>query len=183
LSGNVLIGPLALLPCRADALGFGVLVTLACRNEKAWTWLNSHRSYILAAFLLFGCGVPFMLKYQRYVAIAGYTWLDAFYALLLLLAIVNPGRIVKTCFRSWLLVKLGMVSYAVYIFHEGINALFQYVIVGSQMHINHSLTLSVTFLSLAAVLLLAAASWRFMERPILRYAHAAFQYVPAAARD
>jgi peptidoglycan/LPS O-acetylase OafA/YrhL len=153
-----------------------VLIALACRNKGAWEWLASHRRNLSLAFLLLGCGVVVLLKYQKYLYIVGLTWIGAFYASLLLLTLVNPGRIGTSLFRSQVLIKLGTVAYAVYIFHQGINALFHFAIFGRGPSINSWSSLSVTVLSLITVILLAALSWKTFEKPLIRHAHAAYRY-------
>lgn len=159
-----------------DTLGFGVLVALACRNKEAWEWLASHRRHLYLAFLLLGCGMVVLLKYQRLLYVGGITWIAAFYAVLLLLTVVNPGRIETFCFRNHLLVKLGTVAYAVYIFHVGINGLLHFAIFGRTPSISDWSSLSVTLLSLVTVILLAALSWRVLEKPLIRRAHAMYRY-------
>ncbi len=175
-SGDPFIGPYTLLPCRADALGFGVLIALAARNERIWNWLVSHRSYLYAAFFFAGCGVLFLLKYQQWLYGPGLSWIAISYSLLLLLTLVNPGPLEKAVFRSTILVKLGTVAYAVYIFHQGIYGLYQYAFFGRQPVIDGWPSFFVTLLSIATVLLMAALSWRFLEKPLIRYAHANFSY-------
>ncbi len=175
-AGNTYMGPYTLLPCRADALGFGILVALACRNKRAWEWIASRRRHLYLAFLFLGCGVVFLLKYQRHLYTIGLTWIAAFYALLLLLIVVKPGRLETSCFRSRGLVTLGGVSYAVYIFHQGINAWLHFAIFGERSNVSNWSSLSVTLLSLIIVMLLAALSWRLIEKPLIRRAHALYRY-------
>jgi peptidoglycan/LPS O-acetylase OafA/YrhL len=121
----------------------------------------------------------FLTKYDRYANIIGASWIAAFYTSLLLLAIVNPGRIVNRLFCNRMLTQLGIVSYAVYIFHQGINDLIHFAIFGMYPSFRTWPTQLVTLLSLGAVFLLAAASWRFIEAPILKRARATFRYFPA----
>ena len=175
-SGNVYSGPYTLFFCRTDALGFGVLIAIACRNRRAWAWLESHRAHLYAAFLALGCGVGLFTLRQRYLYVFGLTWIAGFYASLLLLTVVNPGRIETFIFRSLLLSRLGTVSYAVYLFHQGINALFHLAIFGEQPAIVGWSTIGVTVLSLLTVLLLSAISWQFLEKPLIRHAHSTYQY-------
>jgi peptidoglycan/LPS O-acetylase OafA/YrhL len=175
-SGNHYFGPYTLLPCRADALGFGVLLALACRNKRAWEWLASHRRNLYWAFLLLGCGMAFLLKYQNFLYVFGLSWIAAFYASLLLLTVVNPGRMEITCFRSRILMALGTVAYAVYILHQGVNALFHFAILGRVPGNSTWSAISVTFLSLTAVMLLSALSWRLLEKPLIRRAQVCYRY-------
>ena len=178
-SGNGYFKPYILLPCRADALGFGVIIAIACRNRKAWMWLVSHRIHLCGAFLVLGCGVAFFTLRQRYVYTFGLTWIAAFYASLLLLAVVNPGKVETFIFRSRMLTKLGTVAYAVYLLHQGINALFHLAAFGGEPKIVGLSSLGVTLLSLGTVLLLAAISWKLLEKPLIRHAHLTYQYASA----
>ena len=182
LSGNDYYGPYTLLLSRADGLGMGVLIAMACRNERAWNWLAARRRYLYLALLLFGCGAAF-LYLRHYVEgrpfyVFGISWVAAFYATLLALAVVNPGRIVMLIFGNSLLKRLGTVAYAVYIFHEGVHRLLYLVFFGTEPDIRDWPSLGVTLLSLAIVMLLAALSWRVLEHPLIRRAHAKYRYAP-----
>ena len=121
----------------------------------------------------------FLTKYGGYVNILGASWIAAFYTSLLLLAIVKPGWIVNRLFCNRMLTQLGIVSYAVYIFHQGINGLMHFVIFGTPPSFRTGPAQLVTLLSLGAVFLLAAASWRFMEAPSLKRARALYRYLPS----
>jgi peptidoglycan/LPS O-acetylase OafA/YrhL len=176
LFGADLYALYTLLPCRADSLGLGVLVALACRNRTAWEWMGAHRRHLAWAFPVLGFGVALLIKYPRFVYTFGLTWIAAFYASLLLLILINPGPAEKGFFRSRIMVYLGTVAYAVYICHLGINALFHIAIFGRLPVVDGWLPLAVTMLSLVSVMLVSALSWRFLERPLIRHAHAAYRY-------
>ena len=175
------LAPYVLLPCRADALGFGVLVAILVRSEIVWTCLESHRKQIFLAFLLLGVGV-FRLLFIRepfgnpLFVCFGYSLLAAFYATLLLLVIVNPGRVEKLVFGWSPLVKLGIIAYAVYVFHQGVNFLWHGEVFGKTPSVNDWPAILLTLISLATVLLLAEISWRVMERPLIQRAHSRYRY-------
>jgi len=178
-SGNDYVGPQTLLPCRADALGAGVLIAIACRNKNAWAWLESHRPHLYAATLVLGCGLLFLSLREQYLYVFGLTWIAAFYATLFLLIVADPGRIEKAIFGSQLLKRLGTVSYSVYLFHEGINGIFHQVVFGREPRIVGLSSLGLTLLSLAVVLLLSAISWQLLEKPLIRHAHSTYKYAAA----
>jgi len=169
-----------LLPCRSDALGFGLLVAVACRNRTVWTWLVSYRRCVCWAFALLGLlgldGIlgGFVLGYG-WTAV-GYTWIAAFNTALLILAIVTPGRIVGPMFRNFALSWLGTVSYFVYLFHGGIQLLYHHVFFGQMPSVHNLPTLYVTVLSLVTVLVLAGISWRVLEKPLLKRAAMRYRY-------
>jgi peptidoglycan/LPS O-acetylase OafA/YrhL len=164
----------SLLPCRSDALGLGLLVAIACRNQTAWTWLGAHRRYVYAAFAVLGSGV---LVWTLWGLELGYTWLAGFYTSLLVLVVVTPGRVERLVFRSSLLSRLGTVAYAVYLFHLGILWLFHYAFAGAVPSIHDLSTLCITLFSAGTVLLLSAISWRVLEKPLIKRAHSRYHYV------
>jgi peptidoglycan/LPS O-acetylase OafA/YrhL len=174
-SGNPYVGPYTLLPCRADALGFGVLAALACRNKDAWLWLSTHRKHLYMALLSLGCAVAKLAHFDWLLYNIGLTCIDAFYAVLLLLAVVNPGRL-ESGFRNEVLVKVGTVSYAIYIFHLGINELIHFAVYGREARIVDWSSAFVTLASFAVVILLSALSWGLLEKPLIRHAHSAHRY-------
>jgi hypothetical protein len=49
-SGSPAVVSYTLLPTRADALAFGVLLALAYRHERTWNWFTTHRIYIYLVF-------------------------------------------------------------------------------------------------------------------------------------
>jgi peptidoglycan/LPS O-acetylase OafA/YrhL len=158
----------ALLPCRADALGFGLLIAIACRNQTAWTWLISHRRYVYLAYAILGFGIVF---WTVTTVRLGYTWMAAFYACLLVLVIANPTPGERKLFGSFVLVRLGTVAYAVCILR-----LYHYICFGAPPTIYNWPTLGVTILSLATVFVLSAISWQILERPLIKRARLKYRY-------
>ena len=183
IHGNPLIGPYVLLPARADALGFGVLVALACRSEAAWQWLASHRGLLFRVFILLGSGVVYLTLKPAGLYTVGLTWIAGFYATGLTLVVVNPGSVESAFFRGRALVQLGTLAYGVYLIHQGINYLFHYALLGAEPSINNWPALSVTVLSLIVVMLVSSLSWRLYERPLIRRAHSRYRYRTNSERD
>jgi peptidoglycan/LPS O-acetylase OafA/YrhL len=168
-----------LLPCRADALGYGVLIAILVRSKQAWNWIASHRGHLYSAFFVLGIGVCLLTRLPFASPLfmgLGFSMLGAFYAALLLLVIVNPGPGERLLFRWRPLMRLGKVAYAVYIFHAGISFLVHGFILGREPIVDGWTSILVTMFSLATVLLLANTSWRLMEQPLIRHAHAKFRY-------
>jgi peptidoglycan/LPS O-acetylase OafA/YrhL len=182
LTGSYHYGPYTLLPCRADSLGMGVLIAIASRNKRAWDWLADHRTQLYGIACLLGGGMALLSVRQQYFAvyIMGLTWIGAFYATVLVLALVNPGRIERLVFGNSWLRGLGTVAYAVYLFHQAINSLWHLAIFGRQPAITGWTSAGVTILALGSTLLVAAISWRVLEKPLIRRAHSRYKYDRAA---
>jgi peptidoglycan/LPS O-acetylase OafA/YrhL len=174
LSGAAYQAPYTLLPCRADALGWGVLLALALRDPRIFGVLQSHRRKAYPLILALGTGslaLSTMPVMSVWFIGAAYSCLAAFYALLLFVLVANPRQIEQRLFRFGPLVNLGTVAYAVYIFHQGINYLLHAAVFGAAPRIDGWGSALITSLSLATVLALAAVSWRFLEKPLIRRAH------------
>jgi len=166
-----------MLPCRADSLGCGVLIALAARDRTVWQWLCTHRRYIYTCFLIFSVGAALWTVRDFWLmAQIGYSWMAGLYASLLLLVLAKPSRIEQFVFRNWVLVKLGTVAYAVYLFHAGILRLYHCWWFGALPSVHNLATLGVTALALVTVLILAGASWRALESPLLQYARRRYRY-------
>lgn len=173
--GEFLYGPAMLLPCRAETFGLGVLAALACRNKTVWTWLGSHRWLLYCGLVISSSGFFLMVKYPAMLTGPPLSCVALFYMFLLLLAVVNPSRLESVCLGNNLLVYLGVISYAVYLFHMGVDGLVHLAIFGEQQ-VSTSLSICVSVLTIGIVLPLAALSWRFLEKPIISYGHKTFRH-------
>ena len=70
---------------------------------------------------------------------------------------------------------LGIIAYGVFMMHMAINELAHGLILGKEPHITNWADGSVTIAALGTTLLLAALSWHFFEKPIIRWGHS-FSY-------
>ena len=177
MSGADKVVMYTLLPCRADSLGLGVLVALACRNPAIWSWITSHRRYIYSAFSMFGFGVAMWTTREFPIMDRiGFTWMGAFYTCLLLLVLANPGPTERWIFGKSPLVRLGKIAYGVYLFHRGVLWLCHFLIFGRAPVVRDMATLLVTLLALVITLVLAELSWKFLEGPLVRQARSRYRY-------
>jgi peptidoglycan/LPS O-acetylase OafA/YrhL len=181
--GNEFFGPYVLLPSRADAFGFGILVALACRTKHIWLWFRAHRILIHVCLAILAGGLPILLKHEQVLYTLGLTWIAAFYASLLVLIVSNFGGVETICFRSRVLVQLGTLAYGIYILHDGLLALLRVAIFDGRDNVGNLSSLSVSAFSLIIVLVLATISWRYMERPLIRRAHATYRYAEQPRDD
>lgn len=178
LHGNDQYAPYTLLPSRADSLGLGVLIAIACRNRAVWDWLIAHRAALRLVCAGFAAGLLVFVVRQTpgFVSFVGYSWFGGYYATLMILLLVNPGRPLRILFGNRILARLGNYSYAIYVLHYGIFGLCHYAFFHAAPDVHDLPTLAVTLLALAITLVLAAASWRFLERPLIRRGHERYRY-------
>lgn len=82
---------------------------------------------------------------------------------------VSPEGRTRAVFRNPFLVWIGTVSYGVYLFHQPVSGLLHGMLRSQPPRITNGLDALVTLMALAFTLGMASLSWRYFERPIVRY--------------
>jgi len=108
------------------SLAIGMLVAFLWRIPLSHKWLEDHRRTLYFALGVFLTGVIVLTGYSpSFHSIAmqsiGFSWLGIFFALLLLLTLVNPAGPIEALARMRLLLELGKVSYCLYLIHSAVN--------------------------------------------------------------
>ena len=170
-------GPFAsyvLMPCRADALGFGLLAALIARhsdlNERMWR----HRNWIYAALAVTFLGVLGLLA-GGFAAFTGqifgleYSLLALLYFLLLLSTLTS--RNLEWLFSLPALRYLGITAYGLYLLHffciDAVHA------VAVRIHPRQSgwVVLGVSSVGIGLALLVSGVSWKYLEKPLIKRGH------------
>jgi peptidoglycan/LPS O-acetylase OafA/YrhL len=171
-----------LMPCRADALAIGMLVAIAWKMDEIRSFLLARKQSVYKVLVFFSCGIPILLKYfpgpsYHFTVVWGYSWLAFFYVTLLLAILVDPNGKLGRLMRSRWLMRLGGVSYCVYLIHFPINGILHTVLLGSRPSIATLSGVSVTFLAAVLTFGLAILSWQHLEGPMVRRGHR-YKYSP-----
>lgn len=176
--GNPLHGPYVLLPCRADAFGIGVLISLLSRTESVWQRIARNRSYIVLAFIVLLSASGILIRWPRrdFLNTFGFTTLAMLYGCLILLSMINPGRLLRFVFFRSVLPSVGTMAYGLYIFHHGLLGLAHAVAFGEPPVIRDVKTCAISMGAFVCTVLLAIASWRYFEKPFIRCGHARYSY-------
>ena len=165
------------MPCRADALACGILLALAWRQPAFRAFLDAHHLLMQRLLLALFLGVCVLLWWLVHPVNAvtvtiGYTWLALFYSCLLLLTLSQTKSWVASVMRWPSLSRLGGISYCVYLIHLAFNHLAHLVLLHAPPQINNAAGVGVTLLALLLTLAVAALSWRYFEKPLIRRGHA-----------
>ena len=165
-----------LMPCRADALLFGVLVAMAMRDAEWRGWLERRRMTLRVLMVTLAAGIPvltqmYYVPYGFRTASLGLTWIAAFYATVLVYALIFPGSKISWCLRIKWLKWLGAIAYGTYLFHQ----LFLHVIFGAIWGrapvVNSKGEFAAAFAALALTLVFCRISWRWFETPLIEMGH------------
>jgi peptidoglycan/LPS O-acetylase OafA/YrhL len=177
----------AIMPCRLDALMLGVLCAWLLRNAAARRWLMRHRGLLYGAFALLAGG-KLLIFFRPHVLPAfnlyplRYSWLAVIYAVVLLLAVTDGmagGGLVSALTRNRVLRWVGGIAYGLYMIHHAVFGL-AFSLLHREPRAQTAADCAVIFAALAVSVGLAAASWRWFEKPILALGHRV-RYEPAEA--
>jgi peptidoglycan/LPS O-acetylase OafA/YrhL len=170
----------ALMPARADSLAFGVLSAYLVRRPGFWAELRSRRAVLRAVNVIFFCGVAFM-TYRDYSPLSfgmtnwGYSWLAAFYASCLLTVVSTQTGVWHGILCNRWLMQLGTLAYCTYLIHFPLIQEGRHVL-GLVLPGHPELAYVIGALAaIALTIAIAALSWRFFEKPLLRRGHK-YQY-------
>jgi peptidoglycan/LPS O-acetylase OafA/YrhL len=165
-----------LMPCRADSLAVGILAALLWRNKSFREWLDGH-SYFLAALTgLFLLGMAALVAWSPAddslpMQSVGYTWIAAFYGLVIMSALAQPTWPIAVIARFRWLGEIGRVSYCLYLIHDAVRIGGGFLL--KSLRPNAPSWEFVATNAGAAVIsyLIARVSWFYFEHPLLRHGH------------
>lgn len=178
-------GPYVLLPSRMDGLLFGVAIALIVRNEAAFRIVRRLRHVLDAVALLILYSImsnwvfpwwqgPSGILYPLKQSLHGIMW-----AIVILRIFTYEKSHFNRIWRNVLLCRIGLVSYALYMYHQAINGLTHGILFNQEPTIAapaHFLA-AVFVVSLAGVL--ATLSYIYFESPIRRHGAALAARLPA----
>lgn len=166
-------------PFRMDALLTGGMLALMLRGpEVVWVERFRGRALVVMAtgFAVFEiayrmtAGHRFVAELNRAgVSTFGFTLVDLFAGLLILVALDNTGWVYRLL--TWkTLRKLGQISYGFYVFHQIPQALYFALVqhVYRRYGFRHGEQYAFAVVGFLATLALSLLSFQFLERPFLR---------------
>ena len=166
-----------LMPCRADALGSGVLLAVAWRKDWFRALLVKHRLHLQRVLLVLFLGAGALLWWLAHplnivTVTIGFSWLAMFYSCVLLVLLSNPHGWLAGAMRWSVLRALGTISYCVYVIHLAMNILAHRILLHATPQVYNSAGVGVTLFATVLTLAVATLSWRFFEKPLIRRGHA-----------
>jgi peptidoglycan/LPS O-acetylase OafA/YrhL len=170
----------SLMPCRADSLAMGMLVALLWRKLHVRAWLEEHCSVLYVMFAIFLAGVVVLDLYwplhdsMVYLAV-GLSWLAFFYALVIILALVNPSGPIASLVRMKWLREFGRISYCLYLIHPAVNVLCHRILFSVSGANADWRVMAVPLVAIVVSYSVAKLSWICLESPMLRRGHG-FRY-------
>ena len=151
------------MPFRMDSLLIGVVLAFAFRSVAFVSFVDRNRQLVWTCFfiLLFGMGLMTMQNIGR--KFCEPFVIAAFYAVLISLILLNRGSFVTAVFRTGFLVRLGMYSYGLYMYHQMVAGIIHGYFRGTAPSMATSYGVLLTFASLLITCVLAVASYHTYE--------------------
>lgn len=170
-----------LMPMRADVLAVGALIAWA---EFSDTITDALRARIRKTLVATTCVLPiFVLAIgkhtDRHMAIWGHTYLVALYGAILFTVLQQKGAPFLSVLRSAPARFFGDISYALYLVHLNVWVLLS-LLFGITRGIDEPAGAALTMAAFAVSVVICAVSYRYFERPLVRFSHRRFQYQIAA---
>jgi peptidoglycan/LPS O-acetylase OafA/YrhL len=162
---------------RMDSLAIGMLAAVLVRSEGGQRWLGQNLTALRAILAALAAGALgfFLFSFGSNTVgmqLIGFTWMAAFYAAVLLLAVVNRSGWLAGFLRTPLLLELGSVSYCVYLVHLVCNVSLHALIFRHAPRISTPAAALVTALATVLAYGVAKLSWNYFEGPLQRRGHA-----------
>ena len=148
-----------LMPCRMDSLFLGVLVAWSIRQPDLIQMVRRNRPTLFTIIAVGALGiVPLVIEgwdnTTPIINLIGYSWIGVFFALIVLAVVAWPSGI-KAGPVAW----IGERSYSIYLFHMPVA-----LVVGHEIP------------AVGVTLALCWVLYRYIEQPILSFAHSRFGY-------
>jgi peptidoglycan/LPS O-acetylase OafA/YrhL len=164
------------MPCRADALAFGILAAAGWRWPAFRLYLEKHPGLLqrsVAYMLIALAGLMWWLARPAGLMTftIGYSSLAVFYSCVLLLVLSQRNGPVARAIRVKWLRYLGGISYCVYLIHLTLNQWAHHILLHSAPRIYDLKGVGVTTLAALLTWLVATLSWRYFEKPLIRRGH------------
>lgn len=173
-AANGWIAGYVLMPCRADALGWGVAAALIKRTPVVWELILRLRTYVYIALggATLGVGALLMSGFVPFTdEFAGleYSLLAVFYFLLLISALIN--RKFERVFSMKPLRYMGTIAYGLYLLHFPFIRTFGDI--ANWIHPRQSgwLSLLVSISGIGFATAAASISWEYLEKPLIKRGH------------
>jgi peptidoglycan/LPS O-acetylase OafA/YrhL len=158
------LAALTLLPARMDLLLGGVVLAYAIKHFDLSRHVQMFRVVPLIAVL--ALLVVVLVSREWLFPILNPTLLSIGFGSFLLAVLLGApeGR----RYRSPVLTYFGQISYALYLVHQPISGLLHGVLLNGRPDVGSISEIAVTMLASAVSVAVAAASWKWLEQPILK---------------
>lgn len=154
---------------RGDSLLTGAILAVFVRSPSFMNWAKFNTTYLYSAFFGLLGGAALLTFKPGVFGIANHTWLALLFATVILIALAGPQTILARALRNRVLVWFGTISYGLYMYHQAISGLVHGTWGSGEPSLGTSNGAVLTAVAFVLSLVVAAISYHFFEKPILRF--------------
>lgn len=158
---------------RMDTLFTGVLIALLFENENLVNALKSKKYIIYIFYLILFFGFIYFSLGNFFIPYyLTYSWLNLFYGVFIIIAILYKESLLSKILRNKMLCQIGVVSYGIYLIHVIVLYLIYWLLglYGVDL-INNKELLIVSAIAFMITLSLSFASYYFYENKLIKLGH------------
>jgi peptidoglycan/LPS O-acetylase OafA/YrhL len=160
--------------CRFDALFIGVTCALLMRNQNWQSRIRKYPVVLVGTVMVTGC-MFLLMDHQLwtknlFLHTLGFTLMDLFYASLMMLVLIRPQGATARAFSYGPLMRLGTISYCVYLIHGPVLLLMD-TLVRRALGLSEIQVWAAVILGGIATVLLAWVSWTMFESRLIALGH------------
>jgi peptidoglycan/LPS O-acetylase OafA/YrhL len=169
-----------LMVCRADSLAIGMLAAVYLRREGFRERLSKQTGILCGVLGVLFLGVLALWKWAPQsqtwgMESFGFTWLAAFYVVVLLAALARKTSLIARTARIGWLRELGRLSYCIYIIHLVMNVICHSLLRRAAPETSTLRGATVTILAAILTFGMAWISWKIFESPLVQFGRS-FKY-------
>lgn len=155
------------IPFRADSLLAGSLVAILFRSDSLLPILRERIRFVRLTAILLGLGFCLLTFLPKIFGQFNHSWLALFYATLVLLVVIDREGPLDRWLDWSFLRYFGMISYALYLFHQPVSGILHGLIRGREPEIRNWSDAGITALAFVVSVVLSHLSWHLFERRFL----------------
>jgi len=160
-----------LLSSRIDSPGCGFLLAWILQKKHFTAYISRHINSIKWSTALVFLIAAFLYA-KVDVGVFNHSLIAVSFTLLLLVVLFTEQTWIGKILSNRLLVKIGGLSYFIYLYHQLVNGLLHLGLLKQKMPIlNNGYAVLITVSAFIITCLLAILSFRFIEKPLIQYSH------------
>jgi peptidoglycan/LPS O-acetylase OafA/YrhL len=176
-----------LMPSRMDALMYGVVIALIVRSKVAFAFVSRFRLILDAVALLILYAIVTNWKFTLWPGPTGVIFplkqslFGIMWAIVLLRVFTYQNSAFNAIWRNSILMKIGLISYALYMYHQAVNGLVHGILFNHEPLVETPVQFLAALGVMAIAIGLATLSYIYFESPIRRYGAALAANLSGAA--
>lgn len=158
--------------CRTDSLMTGVFIAWLIRKNGVISVIEANRKFLwclISGFILLFIYLTYLLTSPGDVI--NHFIFAILFGLIILATITTQNSFYSSILKNKSLLWLGSRSYAIYLFHQAVNGLWYGAFGINESEMTNFEELPIVICSIITVIFLAEISYRFYERPLIKFSH------------